>query len=121
MTNRPIKFRAWRKYLKEMDYNPSVSNSGVEDFDINDIGRDEDQILMQFTGLLDKNGKEIYEGDLVKTGKYGGIVRWENKLSRFELSDKFDAREAYVSLTEPIARKSEVIGNVYENPELLPQ
>jgi len=79
-----------------------------------------DCVLMQFTGLKDKNGKEIYEGDVVKyIGKSYkhykplrdyGIVRDENTAFRvhgfilFELSDGL-----------------EIIGNIFENPEMMPE
>ena len=67
--------------------------------------------LMQFTGLLDKNGKEIYEGDILKyRGKLSFndppfVVEWQNDDARWT--------EFYPS------NNFEVIGNIYENPELL--
>lgn len=65
--------------------------------------------LMQFTGLLDKNGKEIYEGDRVKS-RYGTVeVRFD--YGKFE---PFDASGEYGWFHS----EAEVIGNVYENPDL---
>ena len=70
--------------------------------------------IMQFTGLLDKNGKEIYEGDVVyDPSEYGGkkTVVWNSGLCCFE----FDSALGYPLSS---ASKCEVIGNIYENPNL---
>lgn len=74
-----------------------------------------------FTGLLDKNGKEIYEGDITITndGSTGKIV-WNEKLARFDWNNNYDSwpleDEKY---PESVNQTLEVIGNIYENPELL--
>lgn len=70
--------------------------------------------LMQYTGLKDKNGKEIYEGDILKerTGKLSKVV-WE--LDGWFVSGKWPDGYGPLSVQLPDA---EVIGNVYENPEL---
>lgn len=77
--------------------------------------------LMQFTGLYDKNGKEIYEGDIVrfhyKTGVYKiGTVVWNDLFGSWDI----DCPDfvSYKSLGQ-YKSVSEVIGNIYENPELL--
>lgn len=71
-------------------------------------------IWEQSTGLKDKNGKEIYEGDIVKRVEDGGfdivgVVEWSEKAARFWVK-----RYYY-----PNGKKWEVIGNIHENPELL--
>ena len=73
------------------------------------------ETLSQFTGLKDKNGKEIYEGDIIAYPKsgykdYKTKVIWNNDWLRYETKDGLGFSMAY---------GVEVIGNIYENPELL--
>lgn len=76
--------------------------------------------LMQFTGLLDKNGKEIYEGDVVRCGRSITVVEWENEINQ----DFYWGNAAgFVFNFNPNemgeTRDFEVIGNIYETPNLL--
>lgn len=93
----------------------------------------EDQCeVMQFTGLLDKNGKEIYEGDIVQWW-IEGTQRFADELLRVEwhksgfvlfskLFNRFATKNGGYCSTEQARdylRHSEVIGNIYENPDLI--
>jgi len=73
--------------------------------------------LMQYTGLKDKNNKEIYEGDIVTlhNGKYKVI--FNSKEARFVLRD--DEFEMNIPFTNNNNKRMEVVGNIYENPELI--
>lgn len=71
-----------------------------------DLSEVDPETVGQFTGLLDKNGKEIFEGDVLKGGIYKSyIVKWDNEENGFNVN--------YHAL------KYEVIGNIFDNPELL--
>lgn len=77
----------------------------------------EELVLQQFTGLHDKNGKEIYEGDIVKTDGHFGIkiVEWLEQGGMFIVRDN----AGWGSFTIQNLERIEVIGNIYETPELL--
>ena len=118
--NREIKFRVWEQTSTTMDYdidlilkNPSIIPSKLF------LSVDSMLKIMQFTGLHDKNGKEIYEGDVLKT-KYQdkAIMIWHKEFSCFcfETIDEVVKGEYQYSFKNV---EIEIIGNIYENPELL--
>lgn len=123
--NREIKFRAWDKENKKMKYNITGIEYGNGDGNINGIFIDGDIYeiekieLMQYTGLHDKNGKEIYEGDIVKkTGSkeidIGKVIyEYDGFIVDVMNMDRFYGRVYLVEIF------TEVIGNIYDNPELL--
>lgn len=80
--------------------------------------------LIQCTGLKDKNGKLIYEGDIVKfnfdTDEIRAVVSWDDKeLIGFYLNTTDYFKDKYVTDYDFYKNDYEVIGNIYENPELL--
>lgn len=111
---RQIKFRAWDKRTNEMFTDGLVvSKDGI----LCCFNGENQCEIMQFTGLNDKNGKEIYEGDIVvvksENNKLIGRVFWE--IDRYRIADKMWVNSIY-RLNEFDLK---VIGNIYENPELL--
>lgn len=131
--SRPIKFRVWSK--KDKGFLPLDSEFAQSAPLMDIIGRfwsygcqhwgedselleeQEDYMLQQFTGLLDKNGREIYEGDIVQYESHDPqfsktLVRWtrddEDNHPGFIVHDSYSQHG-----------KPEVIGNIFENPELV--
>jgi uncharacterized phage protein (TIGR01671 family) len=114
--NRQIKFRAWDKSCNKMR-----GIKGLQDcFSLRSDGvSNDDYILMQFTGLVDINEKEIYELDIVKSTenrKYK--VVWHQGGFHIMGLTKSNNVVCY-PLNLGILDNKEVIGNIYENPELL--
>ena len=88
---------------------------------------DEDAIIMQSTGLRDKNGKEIFEGDIVTDGEFARIVQYHQTLGFYMFDEEGNERffsdsatlEDFEEDAKIVSEILEIIGNVYENPELL--
>ena len=115
---REIKFRIWHSDIQEMLYQFTLPMAGPGQ-DLNQAFSWLLKPIMQFTGLKDKNGKEIYEGDIVSHSLDNStiplsVVSFEDGM--FVFSDKEYTTELIESLDY-----CEVIGNIYENPELLNQ
>jgi len=109
---REIKFRGWDDEEKIMLEPQDLSQGGIYWLW---LGR-KDVVLMQYTGLKDKNGKEIYEGDIVKTDSGANqFVDYRNDFACFCLRFKTGG----ASLSIDGAPNYEIIGNIYENPNLL--
>ena len=121
MTEREIKFRVWDKENEFMypDYH-TTSGTLNEVFWMND-----DYVFMQYTGLKDKNGEEIYEYDIVSDhGKNGSlaICLWDIAESDdVEVASgfRFFSLEDYPTLLKYQLKNKEVVGNAWQNPELL--
>lgn len=151
---RITKFRIWNKELKTMDYDGGIYD--LFDSDIHDckylclnkfiLDISDKFNLMQFTGTHDKDGREIYEGDLVKwkeqidkdesvkTNEYIlGLVLWNREECRFVVSQitkgiwtykvgdsLFEHDTEFYSYNDAEFdwKDLEVVGNIYENPDL---
>lgn len=141
---RELKFRAWDKDTKcmvEVDSihlplgKPSGKDITVYNQELECYEWVYNYELMQNTGLIDTEGKEIYEGDIIKEKYYAysnkppsksyGIIKRENKncnlYIEFNFQDRYEG-EVFWNKNELYINKAceyEVIGNIYENPELL--
>lgn len=128
-----FKFRIWEKVSKHMHYNDFLitatgyiaalkpllhpDNTPYKDefvFNQRELDFDKDNVLMQCTGLQDKNGKLIYEGDILfyKIGsiKCREVVKWS--------PERCGWIKGYQDLST-YKKYHEVLGNIYENPELI--
>ncbi len=152
---REIKFRAWDKDkcvmlddvfytktphgygeysvvlpFKSENYYKAWGTKGWKTDDAHNVYK-YDLPLMQYTGLKDKNGVEIYEGDIVaidmwQGNEHGyiaedGVIKWYEQSSAFKWfsleDDPSDGHNYWLSQAD--SKQREVIGNIYENPELL--
>lgn len=116
--NRELKFRAW---------NTDYANPIMEYFvwnDLKKIERLQDKVIMQFTRLHDKKGKEIYEGDIfcVSNNKKYQIRYCSQGESSYEWCGAcfilWCDDQMFFPFDEYAIKNGEVIGNIYENPEL---
>jgi uncharacterized phage protein (TIGR01671 family) len=128
--DREIKFRAWDKELKMMVY--SKEETGHIEYDTNTVDAinvmlNEDDYgfeFMQYTGIKDKSGKEVCEGDIIEfrmntyQGTYRGNVIYEHGCFIVDYKIITGFKE-YLYQTAQAEEKFEVIGNIYENKDLL--
>ncbi|HAP6866812.1 TPA: hypothetical protein IXF51_000109 [Enterococcus faecium Ef_aus0050] len=122
------KFRAW--------YTPFKGKTIGQEMKYGQAGRlithaemaPDKYVLMQSTGLKDKNGVEIFDGDVVQAEQYltttipvriNGIVKYSNRYTMFYLDNGSERHDLYMQSLGGSIYNFEIIGNIYENPELL--
>ena len=115
---REIRFRAWSKKDKIL-HKPQT----LQEIHSKGIGLPQnDRIVMQYTGLKDKKGKEIYEGDIVETDKFSGIIGKFDEIKGIIVFNHGQFRVQYgfdLCLYCELHGNSLIIGNKYKNPNLL--
>ncbi len=128
---KPIKFRAWANASKVMFYPDSQDGWELQNGELVELPN---TILMQYTGLKDKNGKEIYEGDIVEWDD-GSDGKWRRRCEVGWEKAHYTLIGYWYDVSSPIEKhpvdfkfgafiyekdgELEVIGNIYEHPSLL--
>lgn len=125
------RYRAWDNWRERMSVVDRIyiDTKGVRLYDdFGEYWRDFNDVkLMQSTGLKDKNGKEIFEGDIVTDGEFARIVQYHQTLGFYMFDEEGNERffsdsatlEDFEEDAKIVSEILEIIGNVYENPELL--
>jgi hypothetical protein len=113
MNNRELKFRAWdnlkKEWLKRKVYhfNPHFNEEGIGEFRLSQ--HPEGFTIQQYTGLKDRNGNDIYEGDILMPDTIDGI--WPEQRNGVMVKD----------IRQPFANAYlfKIVGNIFETPELI--
>ena len=126
------KFRVWDKELQTMldvsliDFKKGVLVGEHWEFGETNFLSFDEIVLMQSTGLFDRNGKEVFEGDIITNGQNVMCMKRHNTLGFYvEKKGKVEfiadcaVLEEFEEDAKEIADSLEIIGNIYENPELL--
>lgn len=133
---REIKLRAWRKKhfiinqnrmfkVSSIDWYRGYIGEAVEDYERGGLtinsGHLDSCILMQFTGLKDKNGKEIYESDILEGWSKLDVVEvmWRGAGFWFVSKDRAIQADIEPSISSIMEHEYKIVRNIYENPELL--
>ena len=138
--NRKIQFRAWDKKNKKMYKRAGISphndlqyavkqeGGGSRYFNFDDLHIEQDSIyypddiiLMQYTGLKDKNGEEVYEGDVLKWDdtEETGYVEYMEETTEYVVDEWKEGNKRSKGHSLSSVDEVEIIGNIYQNPELI--
>lgn len=127
MTANRFNFRAYilkEKYMVDVEilHPEYILAYDGKNYNLNNVNNSKNYVIMQSTGLVDKNGEEIYEGDIIKfDGKYTKakrLIRYSKQEGRL-VACYTDFVYDYCDFNKDWISQWEVIGNIYENPELL--
>lgn len=118
---RAFKIRVWDVTYNEWYYTvpgkPEEHNV-LDTYYFENVYQDEkDYIWEQYTGLKDKNGKEIYEGDIIKMPEW--YTKSNTEIVHYYKAGFYPFQEGCMDCLSPIGEEVEVIGNIHENKELL--
>jgi uncharacterized phage protein (TIGR01671 family) len=126
------KYRAWDKMRKEMNYKVLVGNCDEEDENWtcpiiwNEEAKDwlhfdDYKCIMLSTCLVDKNGQEIFEGDIVDYKGRKAVIKWHGSYASFiyRFIDEPQTIKPEWNILYLAYTKFEIVGNIYENPEFL--
>ena len=125
MKNREIKFRAWdgEEMHDVIEYSAENCRVPLRRFPFSESIVPEE--VMQYTGLKDKEGKEIYEGDILQTGKEKQVIEFSSEIyvpssdQSYYASYHWGYRLYSKNYIVFNPEQCKIIGNIYENPELL--